>query len=58
MARPTSPCVKPSLIRRCLKVFANCSSSSRSVVSSGEGSSLAGGGFTDGGVPGGGGDLC
>lgn len=36
IAKPTSPCVKPSLIRRCLKVLANCSSSSRSVVSSGD----------------------
>lgn len=42
MARPTSPCVKPSLIRRCLNVFANCSNSSRSVVSSGEGSRARG----------------
>lgn len=38
IANPTSPWVKPSLMRRCLKVLANCSSSSRSVVSSGEGS--------------------
>lgn len=53
MARPTSPWVKPSLIRLCLKVLANCSNSSRSVVSSGDGSSLGGGCFTAGGVPGG-----
>lgn len=38
MASPTSPCVNPNLIRRCLKVLANCSSSSRSVGSSGRGS--------------------
>lgn len=42
MARPTSPCVKPSLMRRCLNVLANCSSSSRSVVSSGDGSRIRG----------------
>lgn len=42
MARPTSPWVKPSLIRRCLNVLANCSSSSRSVVSSGDGSRTRG----------------
>lgn len=38
IAKPTSPWVKPSLILLCLNVLANCSSSSRSVVSSGEGS--------------------
>lgn len=38
IARPTSPCVKPSLIRLCLNVLANCSSSSKSVISSGLGS--------------------
>lgn len=43
MARPTSPCVKPSLIRRCLNVFANCSSSSKSVVSSIDASRARGG---------------
>lgn len=45
IAKPTSPCVKPSFILRCLKVLANCSSSSRSVVSSGDGSRARG---TDG----------
>lgn len=30
----------PSFIRLCLKVFANCSNSSKSVVSSGEGSNI------------------
>jgi len=40
IASPTSPCVNPSLILRCLNVFANCSSSSRSVVSSGDGSKI------------------
>lgn len=38
IARPTSPWVNPNLIRLCLNVLANCSSSSRSVVSSGIGS--------------------
>lgn len=38
MASPTSPCVNPSLIRLCLNVLANCSNSSKSVVSSGDGS--------------------
>lgn len=45
IANPTSPWVKPNLIRRCLNVFANCSSSSKSVVSSGDGSIALG---TDG----------
>lgn len=42
IARPTSPCVKPNLMRRCLNVLANCSSSSRSAGSSGDGSSALG----------------
>lgn len=45
IAKPTSPCVKPNFIRRCLNVLANCSNSSRSVVSSGDGSITRG---TDG----------
>lgn len=42
IARPTSPWVKPNLMRRCLNVFANCSNSSRSAGSSGDGSNARG----------------
>ena len=42
MAKPTSPCVKPNLMRRCLNVLANCSSSSKSAGSSGDGSKARG----------------
>ena len=42
MASPTSPWVYPSLIRFCLNIFENASSSSKSADSSGGKSSLCG----------------